>query len=167
MIKLADALVIIDLQNGVCNAEGQIYNFKNLVKLVNQRIVQYTEQNKEIIIIQHCDETLLQGSYDWEIVPELNIPTDVHKVVKTHADSFYQTNFNRLLENLNIKEIEVCGAQTEYCIDATIKVAHDLGYHIKMQHNATATYNNSYMSAQDTIAFYENIWHNRFLTFIN
>lgn len=167
MEKLADVLVIIDLQNGVCKSEELIYNFQEIVSLVNHRVVQYQKHNKAVIMIQHCDETLIQGSYEWEVVPELKIPVSVHKVIKTHADSFFKTNFQSLLKKLNVTEIEICGAQTEYCVDTTIKVAHALGYHIKMQHGATTTYNNSYMSAEDTINFYEAIWHQRFVTFIN
>ncbi|MBS7576318.1 MULTISPECIES: isochorismatase family protein [unclassified Enterococcus] len=167
MAETSDALVIIDLQNGVCKSEELIYNFHELVRLVNHRVAQYQKDNKAIIIIQHCDETLLQGSYEWEVVPELNIPTNVHKVIKTHADSFFKTNFQSLLKKLKVTEMEICGAQTEYCIDTTIKVAHALGYHIQMQHGATTTYDNPYMHAQATINFYEGIWHQRFVTFIN
>lgn len=35
-----------------------------------------------------------------------------------------------------------------------------------MVRKATSTLNNAYMSAKETINFYENIWSNRFLEFI-
>ena len=37
-----------------------------------------------------------------------------------------QTDFEKVLSELNINNLEVCGAQTEYCVDATIKMAHGL-----------------------------------------
>ncbi|MNO01719.1 hypothetical protein D3C81_2219460 [compost metagenome] len=52
-------------------------------------------------------------------------------------------------------------------MDATIKFAHGLGYNNFMVPNGTATINNSFMSAEETIHFYENIWNRRFLEFIN
>ncbi|OYT03716.1 cysteine hydrolase, partial [Limosilactobacillus reuteri] len=33
-------------------------------------------------------------------------------------------------------------------------------------HNTSSTFDNKYMTAEDTINFFENIWNNRFLTFI-
>ena len=47
-------------------------------------------------------------------------------VRKTHANSFYKTNLKEILDQLSVNRIEFCGAQTEYCMDATIKFAHGL-----------------------------------------
>lgn len=47
--------------------------------------------------------------------------------------------------------------------DATIKFAHGLGYENFMVQKATSTLNNPFMSAKETINFYENIWNHRFL----
>lgn len=71
-----------------------------------------------------------------------------------------------MLMELNIQTLEICGAQTEYCIDTSIKVAHHLGYQVRMLHSLTTTYDNAFMSAQDTIAFYEKIWDQRFVEFM-
>lgn len=48
-------------------------------------------------------------------------------------------------------------------MDATIKFAHGLGYENFMAPKITSTLNNPFMSAKETIDFYENIWNHRFL----
>lgn len=79
-----------------------------------------------------------------------------------HANAFYKTNLNHLLEENKASNLEICGAQTEYCVDTTIKMAHGLGYKLQMVKGLNTTFDNSFMSAKDTISFYENIWNHRF-----
>ena len=46
---LADALLIIDMQNAICFSDGKIYQYDNLIRLINQRIDEYHSHNKPII----------------------------------------------------------------------------------------------------------------------
>lgn len=62
-----------------------------------------------------------------------------------------------------MRELEICGAQTEYCVDTTIKMAHGLGYQLSMRYGASSTFDNQFMTAKETIQFYENIWEEYFL----
>ncbi|WP_251573814.1 cysteine hydrolase family protein [Limosilactobacillus agrestimuris] len=160
---MSPALLIIDLQNGVCKS---LFNSNNLINCVNNRISFYRNKNYPIIFIQHEGSTLKRGSTDRKFVSLLDYRANDIVIKKTHPNSFYKTNLRETLTNLGIDRLEICGAQTEYCVDATIKVAHSLGYQLVMKHGASSTRNNSYMTAQDTINFYENIWSSDYLTFI-
>ena len=163
MLKLANCLLVIDLQNGVCKSEQPVARLNQLIKGVNARIDAYQAESRPIIFVQHNDKTLIAGQSTWQIMPELNVPKTAIFVQKTHADSFWQTNLQTLLSQMQIKSLEICGAQTEYCVDTTIKVAHHLGYQLQMVAGLSTTTDNAYMTAEQTIAFYENIWQNRFL----
>lgn len=165
MPKISDALLIIDLQNGVCtNGKDSLHDLSSLTNLVNNLIEKYQKNRLPIIFIQHSDDDLVMNSKSWEIYSEIAAVPDAFYIKKTHANSFYKTNLQELLTDLSAHSIEICGAQTQFCIDATIKVAHNLSYEISMKKNASTTYNNDFMSAENTIRFYENIWNNRFLT---
>lgn len=166
MEELSDALLIIDLQKGVCFEDKRIDHFAELVTLINQRIQLYREQSKPIIFIQHCDDELIPQSSAWEIIEELDRKKLDTIIQKTHANSFYHTDLQKVLQQHHITSLEICGAQTQYCIDTTIKFAHGLGYRLTMLKNASTTYDNDFLSAADTIAFYENIWDKRFLNLI-
>lgn len=164
--NLCDVLLIIDLQNGVCYGEKPIDHLEELITKVNHKIERYHDAQLPIIFVQHNDEDLLENTLPWAIIPELQTEKATAFVQKHHGNAFYQTNLAELLKEHQIQSIEICGAQTEYCLDATIKMAHGLGYHLFLEKNLTSTYDNAFMSAEQTILFYEGIWANRFLTLI-
>lgn len=166
MENLTDALLIIDLQKGVCFGEEEIFNLASTIELVNQRIIDYSEHDKLIIFVQHNDELLIQGKEEWQILDELKQERADYLIQKTHANSFYQTDLKNILETNRICSFEICGAQTEFCLDTTVKFAHGLGYELQMLQGATTTFDNAFMSAETTISFYETIWNQRFLTLI-
>jgi len=166
MDTCADVLIVIDLQNGVCYSEEHLFDLQNLLTKVNKRISSYRKSNKPIIFIQHCDDDLVPEKELWAIHADLDVQEQDFFVRKTHANSFYKTNLKEILEQLSVHRIEFCGAQTEYCMDATIKFSHGLEYENFMVQKATSTLNNPFMSAKETIDFYENIWNRRFLKLI-
>lgn len=162
----ADVLIVIDLQNGVCYSKEDLFGLQELLSKVNERIFLYRKLHKQIIFVQHCDEELVPGEELWAINAKIDVQKQDFLINKIHANSFYRTNLKEILDQLNTHSIEFCGAQTEYCMDATIKFAHGLGYRNFMVPNATSTLNNSFMSAKETIIFYENMWKHRYLEFI-
>ncbi|EEK71521.1 Isochorismatase [Bacillus mycoides] len=166
MDTCADILIVIDLQNGVCYSEEHLFDLQNLLTKVNKRISSYRKSNKPIIFVQHCDDDLVPEKELWAIHTDLDVQEQDFFVRKTHANSFYKTNLKEILDQLSVHRIEFCGAQTEYCMDATIKFAHGLGYENFMVQKTTSTLNNPFMSAKETINFYENIWNHRFLKLI-
>ncbi|MES9685182.1 cysteine hydrolase family protein [Gottfriedia acidiceleris] len=167
MDTCADVLIVIDMQNGVCySGEKHLFELQNLISKVNKRISIYRELNKPIIFVQHCDNELVAGEELWAIHADLDVQKQDYFINKIHANSFFKTNLKNLLDQLAVHKIEFCGAQTEYCMDATIKFAHGLGYENFMVNGATSTLNNPFMSAKETIDFYEKMWNHRFLYFI-
>ncbi|KRK64812.1 isochorismatase hydrolase [Companilactobacillus tucceti DSM 20183] len=162
MSKMAQVLIVIDMQNELSGC----YNFEELIDDINNRIDDYRQDKLPIIFIQHNDSDLIKGSEEWNFVSELDKRDSDLVVEKTHANSFYHTELNELLRENGLKTIEICGAQTEYCCDTTIKMAHGLGYKILMQPDMTTTMDNDYLSAKNTIDFYEDIWNKRFVSFI-
>lgn len=163
MLQTADVLLVIDFQNGVCKEPKNIFNLQECITGINNRISAYRETNKFIIFIQHNDEELIYGHSLWKIISEINTQSNDCFVQKTHANSFYHTELRKILNENNVKSLEICGAQTEFCVDTTIKIAHGLGYDLQMQKGLSTTFDNAYMTAQNTVKFYEHIWNNRFL----
>lgn len=71
MGKLSDVLLVIDLQNGVCQGEQTCYQLQEVINQVNHRIAKYKEHQKVVIFVQHNDEELVAGTTPWEIIKEL------------------------------------------------------------------------------------------------
>lgn len=163
---LADALVIIDLQNGVCLGQNPVANLDELVDNINKRICDYWSHDKPIIFVQNTDDNLVRDSEAWQILSRINNSENDYYIEKTQANAFYQTKLHEQLTALHADTIEVCGAHTEYCLDATIKMAHGLGYDVQLKKGLTTTTDNKFMTAKQTISFYENIWQDRFLELV-
>lgn len=161
---MSRALLIIDVQIGVCTS-ATFFNQSELINRVNQRIKQYREQKLPIIFIQHEDDELIYQSDDWQLMDALEAQQHDFYVRKTHANSFYQTELQHILKELGVTSLEVLGAQTQYCVDTTIKFAHGLGYRLFSIPSGTSTTDNEWMTAKETVTFYENIWKNRFVYF--
>ncbi|MBQ6445924.1 cysteine hydrolase [Cytobacillus oceanisediminis] len=160
------ALIVIDLQVGVQPSNTPLYNLDNVIKGVNERIQVFRELNYPIIFIQHNDQELILNTKQWNLFSELDArDTDIY-INKTHANSFYNTDLNAKLLELKINTLEICGAQTEYCVDTTIRMAHGLGYSLYMKKGLTTTLNNDLLGAKTIIEHHEKLWNNRFLTFL-
>ncbi|MBV9330399.1 MAG: isochorismatase family protein [Alphaproteobacteria bacterium] len=50
------------------------------------------------------------------------------------------------------RRLIVCGMQTEYCVDTTVRAAHALGYKVTLVSDAHSTGNTQALSAGDIIA---------------
>lgn len=161
MSELAEALIVIDVQK----AFQYSYNFNNLIHRINDRISAYRQANLPIIFIQHNDQDIVRGSDLWQLSGKLDKQKEDIVIEKFHPNAFYQTTLNKTLMQQSIRTIELCGAQTEYCCNATVVMAHGLGYKILMEHDMTTTFDNDYMIAENTITFFENIWNNKFVKF--
>lgn len=162
MTKQAQVLIVMDMQKGFQDA----FDFDNLVEKINAKITQYKEAGLPVIFIQHTEKGLLPGSKEWELADDLLAKPDDMTVQKTHLNAFYKTELNDLLTDNGLNQLEICGLQTEYCVNATVTMAHGLGYEIFMEPGMTTTYDNEFMTAEQTIEFFEDIWGSNFLKFI-
>ncbi|MBQ6144265.1 MAG: cysteine hydrolase family protein [Pseudolactococcus laudensis] len=151
---MTTALLVIDLQNGV----GPLFGFEKVIQNVNQRIREYRENGDAIIFIQHNSGELKVGSEPWRFVSELDIKADDSVIAKTQANAFYQTDLKQTLDSLDIDSLEICGAQTEYCIDATVKAAYYAGYQIAVTPNAFSTVDTQEFPASKINKFYWGLW---------
>lgn len=166
-METADALVIIDMQKGVCHYEGQmIGRFDQIVSRINNRISDYESEDKPVIFVQHSDVYLEKGTEKWELIPELNKDHSKYFIEKKHPNAFYQTDLKDILDKFDVRSLEICGAETHYCIDSTVKFAHGLGYSVVIEKGLHTSWDNKWMNADDTAKFYESIWDNNFVRFL-
>ncbi|WP_314062279.1 cysteine hydrolase family protein [uncultured Vagococcus sp.] len=163
---MANCLIIIDLQRGLHTETAPLYQLDKVLRIANERITDYRKKNLPIIFIQHKDQELVPATDPWKLMKQLDNRGSDYYIEKTHANSFYRTSLSNLLTELAVKEIEFCGAQTEYCVDTTIRVAHSLGYTLSMIRGSTTTLDSQELTAEQIINHHEAIWNQRFLTFI-
>jgi nicotinamidase-related amidase len=72
------------------------------------------------------------------LLDELPVGPDDVVLSKTSSSPFNSTNIDRLLHNLGIDTLLVCGVVTNGCVEGTIRDASDLGYQTVMIDDACA-----------------------------
>ncbi|ETA71001.1 cysteine hydrolase family protein [Actinospica robiniae] len=58
---------------------------------------------------------------------------------KTSHNAFTTTNLGQILTERGVRELVICGIQTEQCCESTARLAYDLGYSVTFVIDATAT----------------------------
>ena len=90
-----EALVIIDVQNGLMNKD--LFKKEEFLKNINEAIIENRKNNNLIIFIQHNSKFLIKGSNDWEIYSGLNINRNDIIIQKKHCSAFNETNLKKIL----------------------------------------------------------------------
>ncbi|NRD77077.1 cysteine hydrolase [Bacillus sp. BRMEA1] len=169
---MKQALIIVDMQEVFFNEpHNYLFNKEQLVSNINKLIKQAHEKNIKVIFIQHTDQQeeseLYEGKDDWKLHKNLLISDSDKVIQKTKWDSFYQTELLAYLKSNEIDQLIFAGAQTEFCLDTTIRAAYSLGFQKNLLFKEThSTLNGPVLKASDIIHHHESIWNNRFITVI-
>jgi nicotinamidase-related amidase len=151
------ALVVIDVQI----AQRPIFNEVKLVQNINNLIEMAQRNNVYTIYIQHAGRA--GSDFDPErpgfaFLPELKLIPNPVIIQKRFIDSFIQTPLQSLLDSRKIKNLIICGIQTENCVDTAIRVGFHLGYKIVVPEDAHSTQISSHLTPDKVILHHQLIW---------
>ena len=151
---MSSALLIIDVQQALCSGEYQCFDTGRVIETINQLSTRARKAGVPVVLIQHeeKDSPLAHGAEGWQLAAGLLTTAEDLRVDKTTPDSFYQTELGKLLPSENFERLIICGLQTDYCVNATVRRAHELGYDVVLVADAHSTVDNGTMSAEDIIA---------------
>ena len=157
-----DALIVIDVQQALI--DDHPYGEQQLLHTLSVLLAECRAQSVPVIYVQHEEDgELAHGSRGWQVAGAIAPKDGEPRIYKRFSSAFRQTELHALLQSMRAQNLILCGMQTEYCVDATCKVAFELGYNVTVPHGGTSTYDNGPFKAQDLIAFYEKaIWADRF-----
>jgi nicotinamidase-related amidase len=130
------ALLVVDVQNGVVvNGHARDEVVANIASLVDRA----RAADVPVVWVRHADDELVEGTNEWEIVPEL-IPEGQETIVEKHyGDSFEDTVLESTLSDLKVGQLVVVGAQTDACIRSTLHGAIVRGYDATLVKDAHTT----------------------------
>lgn len=139
------ALIVIDLQNdyfqdGKWELEGIDAAAANAAKLLKN----FRAKGLPVIHVRH--------EFPTENAPFFTPNSDGAKIhlsvqekegepvtLKHQINSFRDTDLKKILDQLNVDNVLICGAMSHMCIDATARAANDFGYNCAIAHDACAT----------------------------
>jgi nicotinamidase-related amidase len=150
---MTTALLIIDVQRALCSGEYQCYDIHNIIEKINGLSSKARRTGVPVVLIQHeeKDGLLAHDAEGWQLAEGLETSLKDLRVRKTTPDSFYQTDLRKLLPSEDFERLVICGLQTDYCVNATVRQAHQLGYDVVLVADAHSTVDNGNMSAEDVI----------------
>jgi len=151
---MSSALLIIDVQQALCSGQYQCFDIHRVIDSINQLSTRARKAGVPVVLIQHeeKDSPLAHGAEGWQLTEGLLTEVKDLRVRKTTPDSFYQTDLSKLLPSEDFERLIICGLQTDYCVNATVRKAHELGYDVVLAADAHSTVDNGNISAEDIIA---------------
>jgi nicotinamidase-related amidase len=151
---MKSALLIIDVQQALCSGEWAAFDIDRVVDRINLISAKARAAGAPVILIQHEeDEGPLQfDSAGWQLYDRLATSEDDARVRKTATDSFHETELDDLLQEEGVDQLVVCGLQSDFCVDTTIRRALGLGYPVTLVSDAHSTLDNGVLTAAQIVA---------------
>ena len=153
------AFIIIDVQNILVETG---FKTDSLLEKISYLQNQARSKNIEIIYVQHIENPEAQISEDWELSELLNRKPDEKVFQKKYNSIFKETGLREYFDKQGIEKLVLCGMQTEYCVDTSVKVAFEYGYQLIIPEGTCTTFDGKDIPAETINKFYEGIWEGRF-----
>lgn len=166
---MKQALIIVDIQEAFfLDSENYLFDYEKVLENINMLITWARHSEVPIVFIQHTDsnkdDDFAFGKPGWDLYHGLLRQPEDKVIQKTTWDAFYQTELAQYLQEQQIEQLIFAGAQTEFCLDTTIRNAYSRGYHQNMLvEGAHTTLDSHVLNAQQIIKHHESVWNNRFV----
>jgi nicotinamidase-related amidase len=146
---MSSAFLIIDVQTALCSGQFATFENKRVIEKINLVSEKARAANALVIVIQHASDggALALGSEGWQLADGLIVQGSDIVIGKTATDSFHKTSLQALLNQNNIKHLVVCGMQSDFCVDTTVRRALGLGYAVTLVSDGHTTLDNEVLTA--------------------
>jgi nicotinamidase-related amidase len=143
------ALVVIDVQRALCTGPEAAFDIDRVVDRINVVAAKARVADVPVISVQHeeVEGQLKFDSSGWQLYERLVAKPDDIRVRKTASDSFHRTELDALLQARSVDKVIVCGLQSEFCVDSTVRGALARGYPVVLVADAHSTVDNGVLSA--------------------
>ena len=148
------ALLVIDVQTVLCTGDESVHDAEGLLARVNALVERARAAGASVLWVQHEDGQMMRrGTPGWQLDARLAVcPTSDGRVFKTACDAFLRTDLHAQLREQRIGRLVVCGLQTEYCVDSTVRSALAHGYEVVLASDAHSTADNGVLTAPQIVA---------------
>lgn len=136
---MSTALLIVDVQQALADALKPARRAEFLYTL-NYLITRARAAGAPVVYIRHADDELVPNTTGWEIAGEIAPRPSDAIVEKRYRDAFRETDLQQILSGLGVHHVVLCGMQTEFCVDWTMREAERRGYRVTLAADGTATY---------------------------
>ncbi len=148
------ALAIIDVQHVLSDGKYAVADSAGVIARINAVSSAARSAGAMVVVIQHQSRggPLDLASEGWQLAAGLNVRESDLIVHKTGSDAFHKTELHDQLQAFGIKRLVVCGFQSEFCVDSTVRRALALGYDVTLVSDGHSTLDTSVLTASQIIA---------------
>lgn len=150
---MTSALLIIDVQQGLCEGEGRAFESDEVIARINHVAAKARRAQARVVFIQHESTSgyLEHGTREWQLADGLHVEPGDLRLRKTTPDAFLNTDLQALLKAHGVSELIVCGMHTEFCVDTTTRRALALGYPVTLVADAHTSAGNAVLTPRQVI----------------
>ncbi|MGD0141646.1 MAG: cysteine hydrolase family protein [Rhizomicrobium sp.] len=153
---MTTALVVIDVQQGMfAMPDFQPYDGEAVVDRIAGLIAKARASGAAVFFVQHDggpDDPFHPGKPGFPFHPKLTPRTGDDVTVKHHGSAFHDTDLDTKLRKAGIDTLVITGMQSEYCVDAAVRSAHEHHYNVVLVSDGHSTGDTRVMKAKDIIA---------------
>ena len=130
------ALLVIDVQDFYFpGGRSELVEPEKAAEKAAVAIREAREAGNPVIFIQHKSASGME-------INKLITPRPGEQIfVKEEVNSFMGTGLKEYLDSLQVDTLVICGMQTQMCVEAAVRAAHDFGFGVILLHDACATRN--------------------------
>jgi len=130
------ALLVIDIQNFYFpGGRSELIEPEKAAENAAIAIRAARDAGNPVIYVQHKSAEGME-------INDLVKPSSGEKIfVKEEVNSFLGTGLKEYIDGLPADTLVICGMQTQMCVEAAVRAAHDFGYQVILLHDACATRN--------------------------
>lgn len=137
---MSRALLVVDVQNDLVDALP-VRRSADLLTTIAALLRDARASGTPVVYVRHNEDgPLLLGTPPWEIAAAIAPLAGDPIVEKRFGDAFQETDLGDVLAGRSIDELVICGMQSDFCIDATVRGAAKRGYRVTLIEDAHATY---------------------------
>ncbi|MEK3671148.1 cysteine hydrolase family protein [Paenibacillus sp. FSL R10-2771] len=151
---MSTALLIIDVQEAMfAYPDMKLFDEEGVLERISSLLDKARLAGVPVIYIQHTEEEgeFVKGIPTWEISSRIAPQAGETIIEKTTPDSFHLTGLQEELERLGVTELIICGMQTDYCVNATSRRAHSLGYSSVLVKDAHSTFDDNHLTGEEIV----------------
>ncbi len=138
-------LLVVDLQNDYFSGgKMELSGIGEATQNASRLLTTFREAALPIIHVRHLSTRpdanfFLPDTHGAEIYAAVAPLTDETVIEKNFPNAFLKTDLQKRLNQLGPQPLNICGAMSHMCIDATTRAAADLGFQCTVAEDACAT----------------------------
>lgn len=144
------ALIVIDMQQALCSGAEAAFDIARVIDNINTLSRRARAAGVPVVLVQHEEPEgpMQHGRAGWALADGLLTDAADVCVRKTTPNSFHGTELQRRMQERGAKRLVVCGLQTEFCVDTTVRQALALGYDVVLAADGHSTTDGAITASQ-------------------